>query len=136
MDSWTPRQVKSMQQGGNARCNAFLQRHGIELETSPSDIHKLIRHKYDSPAAELYKLVLKAELDGTPVPTELPKRDETGKSQFASPVRMRKMEGFGSSPPAMPAQADNDGHNNKAKAILLVAIPAVAAAAFYLLVPH
>lgn len=126
MDSWTPQQLKLMKQGGNKRCNDFLQSHGILQLTGDRET---IQQKYDSPAAELYKEVLKAEIEGRPVPTELPKNFKPKRTQQSTAPR-RKMEGFGSSPPPEPESMITG------KRILYVAVPAVAVAAIWLLVPH
>jgi ADP-ribosylation factor GTPase-activating protein 1 len=66
MDSWTPAQLALMKAGGNQKCNDYLQKHGIAPRTP-------IKQKYESPAAQLYKEVLKARVEGRPEPTELPK---------------------------------------------------------------
>jgi len=65
MDSWPEQQLQLMKQGGNRACNEYLQKHGIAPRTP-------IKQKYESSAAQLYKLVLKARVEGTPEPTELP----------------------------------------------------------------
>lgn len=128
MDSWTPQQLKLMKQGGNKRCNEFLKSHGI-LQLSGD--RETIQQKYDSPAAQLYKEVLKAEVEGRLVPTELPKSTKAATArQSTAPAPRRKMEGFGSSPPPEPESLITG------KRILYVAVPAVAAAAIWLLVPH
>lgn len=54
-----------MKMGGNNKCNEYLQKHGIGPRTP-------IKQKYESPAAQLYKQVLKARVEGRPEPTELP----------------------------------------------------------------
>lgn len=66
MDSWTDAQLALMKGGGNNKCNEYLQKHGIGPRTP-------IKQKYESPAAQLYKEVLKARVEGRPEPTELPK---------------------------------------------------------------
>jgi hypothetical protein len=66
LDSWSKEQIARMKKGGNDKSNAFLQKYGIEARTP-------IKEKYDSPAAQLYKDVLKARVEGLPEPTELPK---------------------------------------------------------------
>jgi ADP-ribosylation factor GTPase-activating protein 1 len=66
MDSWTDQQLALMKGGGNDQCNQYLQKHGIAPRTP-------IKQKYESPAAQLYKAVLKARIEGRPEPTELPK---------------------------------------------------------------
>ena len=66
MDSWTPQQLAQMKTGGNKKCNDFLQERGI----NPRDP---IKQKYESDAAQLYKAVLKARVEGKPEPTSVPK---------------------------------------------------------------
>ena len=132
MDSWTLQQVELMKRGGNQRCNEFLQAHGVTATASTvrtDDVREMIRQKYDSPAAKLYKQVLKAEVEGRPVPTELPKEDTKAPPTTQQPAR-RRMEGFGSSPPPEPEPVISG------KNILYVAVPVVAAAALWLLMPH
>lgn len=65
MDSWTDAQLALMKNGGNDKCNSFLQKHGVGPRTP-------IKQKYESAAAQLYKAVLKARVEGRPEPTELP----------------------------------------------------------------
>lgn len=62
-----------MKAGGNQQCNAYLQKHGIGPRTP-------IKQKYESSAAQLYKEVLKARVEGRPEPTELPKPMTTPRS--------------------------------------------------------
>jgi len=76
MDSWTDTQLALMKCGGNAKCAAYLKTHGVDLNAS-------IREKYESPAAQLYKEVLKARAEGRPEPTQIPQR--------AAPVRNSSM---------------------------------------------
>lgn len=66
MDSWTPKQVEMMKQGGNGQLNEWWEKHGIAKTASVSA-------KYGSPAASLYKDRLVAKVEGKPLPTELPK---------------------------------------------------------------
>mmetsp|Transcript_927 Transcript_927/g.1158 ORF Transcript_927/g.1158 Transcript_927/m.1158 type:complete len:476 (-) Transcript_927:218-1645(-) len=66
MDSWTPKQLDIMKKGGNQKCESFLISKGVSKNTP-------IKPKYESPAAQLYKEVLKARVEGRPEPTELPK---------------------------------------------------------------
>mmetsp|Transcript_33283 Transcript_33283/g.76705 ORF Transcript_33283/g.76705 Transcript_33283/m.76705 type:complete len:415 (-) Transcript_33283:96-1340(-) len=66
MDSWNPKQLSLMKIGGNDKCAAFLKSKGVPPGTT-------IKQKYESPAAQLYKEVLKARVEGRPEPTELPK---------------------------------------------------------------
>ena len=55
-----------MKTGGNQACNDYLQKNGIAPRTP-------IKQKYEAPAAQLYKEILKARVEGRPEPTELPK---------------------------------------------------------------
>lgn len=66
MDSWPEKQLKIMKLGGNQACNAYLAKHGVPKNTP-------IKQKYESPAAQLYKEILKARCEGRPEPTQLPK---------------------------------------------------------------
>ena len=77
MDSWTDKQLALMKEGGNDKCNAYLKKNGIDARTP-------IKQKYESPAAQLYKEVLKARVEGRPEPTELPKPAPRSASSFAS----------------------------------------------------
>jgi hypothetical protein len=135
MDQWSADQMALMRLGGNDRCNAFLQSHGIvtAIEPNPTDenaasnatkpqpqqpLIDTIRRKYDNPAAQLYKQVLKAERDGLPIPTELP----TQVTKAATVMNMKsKMVGFGSSPPPPPAEASSH------RPALVYAVPAAIA---------
>lgn len=65
MDSWTEKQLDIMKAGGNDKCNNFLKERGVDPRTP-------IRAKYESPAAQLYKEVMKARVEGRPEPTTLP----------------------------------------------------------------
>jgi len=65
MDSWTDKQLALMKTGGNAKCADYLKAKGIAPGTA-------IKEKYESPAAQLYKEVLKARVEGRPEPTTLP----------------------------------------------------------------
>jgi Putative GTPase activating protein for Arf len=65
MDSWTDKQLALMKKGGNDNCNEYLKARGIDPRTP-------IKAKYESDAAQLYKEVLKARVEGRPEPTTLP----------------------------------------------------------------
>jgi len=67
MDSWTDKQVKLMENGGNEKLVSFLHQRGVEKSVP---IHK----KYNTPEAELYRERMKALVEGRELPTELPKR--------------------------------------------------------------
>lgn len=122
MDSWTPKQIEAMKAGGNDKCKEFLATKGMIDMTIMSPYS--IKQKYESPAAELWRQVIKARVNGTEEPTELPEFPEitsvdsqagsehsnsSPKKKFGSlrggrktggsvgaPVKV--MEGFGSSP--------------------------------------
>lgn len=65
MDSWTDQQLTTMKMGGNDKVNMYLEQNGIGKGTP-------IKQKYESDAAQLYKLQLKARVEGKPEPTQLP----------------------------------------------------------------
>lgn len=94
MDSWPDKQLQLMKNGGNQTCNDYLQKHGIGPRTP-------IKQKYESPAAQLYKEVLKARVEGRPEPTELPK-PAVKKSPASG-----GMAGIGSSSHSMGSQDPN-----------------------------
>ena len=50
MDSWTEKEIKAMQVGGNKQMNDFLASHGVYKKTP-------IKRKYNSSAAALYREV-------------------------------------------------------------------------------
>ena len=83
--------MKRMKQGGNQKYKDFFNKHN----TSRNFEARSIRERYDCPAAELYKDVLTARIEGRPEPTALPA------AKAAAPAAggaKKKMEGFGSSP--------------------------------------
>jgi hypothetical protein len=87
MDSWSEKQIQAMKLGGNQNLNEYLEQKGIARSIS-------IRDKYDNDTAQLYKLQLKARIDGQTIPTELPppkKRDNENQTS--------KYQGFGSARP-------------------------------------
>ena len=116
MDAWTSRQVALMHAGGNQKCQEFLAKHGV-AETG----RETIRAKYSSPAAQLYQQVLVAQLDGTPIPTELPASSASTNNNTQT-TRKKKMEGFGSAPLPNESPSSCD-YTSK---VLCVAVPAVA----------
>lgn len=71
MDSWSDDQLAMMRaSGGNDACRKFLEEKG-GIDMSPlSDTP--VREKYDSPAGELWRQVLRARVEGREEPTELP----------------------------------------------------------------
>ena len=64
MDSWSEKQIRTMEFGGNQKFNSFLSDHKTSKETS-------IHSKYISYGAKLYKERLNAELEGRAPPTEI-----------------------------------------------------------------
>jgi hypothetical protein len=115
MDSWTQSQLQRMSAGGNIACFEFLASHGIDVHGT------LIRERYDTPAADLYQQVLKAKVDGTPIPTELPPKREPKKKPSS-----QQMAGFGSS--AHPREVRKG--NRKKLAVVGSALVSVAAVAW------
>lgn len=87
MDSWSDKQLKSMKVGGNQACREFLAKHEVDDTRSAKE-------KYDTPAAELYRQVLKARVEGRPEPTKLPPPSSSTANSNAD----RPMQGFGSGP--------------------------------------
>ena len=75
MDSWTEKEIKAMQVGGNKQMNSFLSSHGVSRK-SP------IKKKYSSSAAALYREMfsslpfltcsIQAKIEGREPPTSLP----------------------------------------------------------------
>jgi Putative GTPase activating protein for Arf len=145
MDHWTDDQVALMRVGGNDNGNAFLTQHGIveaivsstTTSTTSQEIddatrRRLIQAKYDSDAALLYQQVLKAKVEGIPIPTKLAevvKRDTV-------PRPMRQMEGFYSAPrPAPPAPVLLSTTTGVAAAAV-VGVAAVIATAVWIMAPH
>ena len=62
MDSFSEKQVEQMKQGGNGTFHEYLKQEGSVAMDAPA------RDKYDNAVAELYKLKLKARVEGTPEP--------------------------------------------------------------------
>jgi ADP-ribosylation factor GTPase-activating protein 1 len=57
MDAWNEDQLKKMQAGGNGAMNDFFAKYGVQKDTD-------IRDKYNSPAAEFYRELIKARVEG------------------------------------------------------------------------
>jgi len=87
MDSWSDKQLAIMKGGGNDKCNQYLKSKGIDPRAP-------IKQKYESDAAQLYKEVLKARVEGRPEPTSLPK--PAVKSHSAPSSMNRPMNGISS----------------------------------------
>ena len=74
MDSWSEKEIKAMQVGGNKQLRDFFSSHGISNKSS-------IKKKYNSSAAALYREMLsligcfscriQAKVDGREPPSEL-----------------------------------------------------------------
>lgn len=65
MDSWTDKQIKLMENGGNDQVISFFQQRGIAKSVP-------IQQKYKTAEAELYRERIKAVVEGREPPTELP----------------------------------------------------------------
>lgn len=63
-----------MRCGGNEKCITFLQSYNVRKDTP-------IQQKYNTPAAMLYRDRLLAEVEGRPLPTELPTVSSTASSK-------------------------------------------------------
>lgn len=75
-----------MKAGGNAKCATFLTQKGVPANTP-------IKQKYESPAAQLYKEVLRARVEGRPEPTELPKSAKPAGGHEQDPNGMQRLLG-------------------------------------------
>jgi Putative GTPase activating protein for Arf len=105
----------------------------------------MIRQKYDNPAAQLYKQILKAERDGLPIPTELPTKTTTTTTNLAS---NKIMVGFGSSAPPPPdARTTTSGSSTTTRncatpssftvPVAAIAVTGgIAAVVLWILIPH
>lgn len=100
MDSWTPQQLSQMTMGGNQKCNDFLKQRGI----NPRDP---IKPKYESDAAQLYKAVLKARVEGKPEPTSIPKPPPRSDYRPAN-----TQTSFGSHSNSFGSSSNNNNNNN------------------------
>jgi ADP-ribosylation factor GTPase-activating protein 1 len=87
MDSWSDKQLALMKNGGNKNCNDYLKARGIDPRTP-------IKAKYESDAAQLYKEVLKARVEGRPEPTTLP--PPKNRNAGSGPSSMNSMSSNGS----------------------------------------
>lgn len=143
MDSWTEAQIAAMKAGGNDKCKEFLASRGnIDMAILSTPIPQ----KYSSPAAELWRQVIKARTNGNEEPTELPEpvvkespppTTQTTKKKFArlgskknskttvvgQPVKV--MEGFGSTP--HPSELRGKKRGKKIMAVGAAAVGAIAA---------
>lgn len=150
MDSWSDAQIAAMKAGGgNDAVKEFLAtKGGIDTSVLGSTT---IRQKYDSPAAELWRQVLKARVNGEEEPTELPELttsdDESdsdnnpkkynsiqgggsGNKKGKNKKSKVHMEGFGSSPHPSQAKRDRkDKRKKRNKKILGVGAAAIGAIA-------
>ena len=104
MDSFTEQQLKIMKSiySGNRHCNAYLEqnndsdKNGREWTTATATT---TREKYDNEVAELYKLILKARVEGRPEPTELELPKTTGKSSSSSSSSQQQQSASRPRPP-------------------------------------
>lgn len=83
MDSWNPDQLKKMQAGGNGKLNNFLKTYGVDKYMDITD-------KYNSKAAEFYREVIRAEVEGRsytpPPPSQVPPPTSGGSMRSAAPT--------------------------------------------------
>jgi ADP-ribosylation factor GTPase-activating protein 1 len=79
MDSWAEKQLAMMKTGGNKKLNDYLKSRGIDAGTP-------IKAKYESEAAQLYKEILKARVEGRPEPTSLPTKSASAPSSMNRPM--------------------------------------------------
>lgn len=68
MDAWSENQIKMMKLGGNDKLRSFFKEYNVTIASGQSAIVE----RYNSPAAELYRMQMIAKRDGKPIPTELP----------------------------------------------------------------
>ncbi len=123
MDSWDEKQVSYMINGGNETYKHFLKQNGLAhlfhpLHEHDGDDSPLIYTdsitradiiaRYDNDAARLYKAVLKARVEGHPIPLDLPAITMSNnpalpatsalKDGNSTEIQKRVMMGFGSDP--------------------------------------
>ena len=102
MDSFSAKQIQVLKIGGNKQCNSYLQDQHTQQQpqqqkentttddftttafTNPTTKKNSSRGKYDNTIAELYKLKLKARVEGNPEPTELPVGKTTQRTSSSS----------------------------------------------------
>jgi len=92
MDSWSDKQLQSMKLGGNDACRDFFAKYGFVIELNRTSN---LKDRYDTPAGELYRQIIKARVEGRPEPTELPKQEIRKPQQSNTDFTKRRMEGFG-----------------------------------------
>ena len=88
MDSWTEKQLALMKNGGNKKFNDYLKSKGIDPNTP-------VKAKYESDAAQLYKEILKARVEGRPEPTSLPPPKRRTAAPASAPPNMGGIGGGG-----------------------------------------
>ena len=76
MDSWSEKQIRTMDFGGNAKFNNFLQQHKVTKDTP-------IHGKNISYGARLYKDRINAELEGRDPPESIPDEPAANQSQVS-----------------------------------------------------
>lgn len=84
MDSWSESQLEIMKNGGNDKCNEYLKQNGISpvVYSTSEAVNGGIKKKYDNDVALLYKLKLKARVEGKPEPTEVPKKTNNKQNTY------------------------------------------------------
>jgi hypothetical protein len=123
MDSWDEKQVSYMMNGGNDSYKEYLKQNGFSHLFDPVHDHdgdapliytdsitrEIIIRRYDNHAACNYKAILKARVEGQPIPSEHPESafssyahtvppTSTSSDGGSSEVPKRVMMGFGSDP--------------------------------------
>jgi len=111
MDSWTDKQLKAMKLGGNEKLNKVLE----------EKLEQTIRKKYDNDTAQLYKIQLKAEVEGEPKPTMLPEKKNSN-DQTKSSGKGSRYQGIGSSPPNPPRSSPISKIKSKIKWVIPVVV--------------
>mmetsp|Transcript_16919 Transcript_16919/g.18797 ORF Transcript_16919/g.18797 Transcript_16919/m.18797 type:complete len:124 (+) Transcript_16919:127-498(+) len=102
MDSWTEKQLKAMKSGGNDELNNNLNE--VPMKNQQECTSSRIREKYDNDKAQLYKIQLKAEIEGKPKPMTLPTKNNDSKKVIS---KKEKYQGIGSSPPPQKSSSSN-----------------------------
>jgi ADP-ribosylation factor GTPase-activating protein 1 len=91
MDAFKPQEIASLRAGGNQKLLDFFAAHGVAQSLS-------IKEKYSGPVAAMYRDVLAARRDGTPVPTDLaPYIEEAEREKAEVAQRLAALSGGSSS---------------------------------------
>jgi len=105
MDSWSDKQVAMMRLGGNEKLAKWFKEKGVSSGLS-------IAEKYNSDAAELYRLRLAAARDGKELPTVLPPKRQPA---TPPPSAAAPPQSIHYAPPAPPQQPAADPLDDFAK---------------------